>query len=272
MRRASDRIKAGWRSPRGGLLSAEGLGGRSLRALAAAALLGLVWAGLAALLRRPFLPAPGLAAARFIARMADGSLLLHLGASARRIGLALLATGPAAAGLGLAAGRSKRLDAILSPFVYLLHPLPKVAFLPIIMLFFGLGDLAKVILIGLIIFGQILVAARDAAKAVDPALIEAVRSLGAGRLGLIRHVVFPSALPSLLTALRIGLGTAIAVLFLAETFATESGLGFYIMDAWARVNYPDMYAAIGALALFGLLVYAAIDLLEVRLCRWRRKD
>lgn len=245
---------------------------RVLRACLAAAIVAGVWALAAAILKVPFLPGPGLAAARFGQRLAEGSLLVHLGASARRIGLALLFAGPAAAALGLAAGRSRRLDAILSPFIYLLHPLPKVAFLPIIMLFFGLGDLPKVILIGLIIFGQILVAARDAARAVDESAMRAVEALGATRLDLLRHVVFPAALPSLLTALRVGLGTAIAVLFLAETFATQSGLGYYIMDAWARVDYPDMYAAILALALFGLLVYGAIDLLEARLCRWRRRD
>jgi NitT/TauT family transport system permease protein len=245
---------------------------RALRALAAAAFIGLIWWLAAAAVRKPFLPAPGLAMERFFARISDGSLLYHLGASARRIGVALAFTGPAAAILGLAAGRSRRLDALVSPFVYLLHPLPKVAFLPVIMLFFGLGDAAKDILIGLIIFGQILVAARDASRDVDQAAVDSVRALGGKRRDIIRHVVFPACLPALLTALRVGLGTAIAVLFLAETFATESGLGWYVMDAWARIDYPDMYAAILALSLFGLLVYAAIDLAEARLCRWRDRN
>jgi NitT/TauT family transport system permease protein len=259
--------------PAPGLARREaGPGARSLRAAGAALVVGLVWELASLLLSRPFLPPPWAALLRFGSRMGDGSLLLHLAASAWRILLALLVSGPLAVALGLAAGRSKRLDALLSPFIYLLHPLPKVAFLPVIMLFFGLGDAAKIILIGLIIFGQILVAARDAARAVDPSLIESVASLGAGRLDLLWHVVYPSSLPSLLTALRVGLGTAIAVLFLAETFATQSGLGFYVMDAWSRVDYPDMYAAIVALSLFGLLVYALIDLLEARFCRWRAKD
>lgn len=245
---------------------------RFLRGLGAFILVVGIWALSAALLNKAFLPAPGLAFARFFARLCDGSLLIHLAASARRIGTALIATALPATALGFAAGRSKKADAFISPFVYLFHPLPKVAFLPVIMLLFGLGDLAKDILIGLIIFGQILVAARDAAKAVEPGLVESVRSLGAGQAQILRHVVFPSSLPALLTALRIGLGTAIAILFLAETFATESGLGYFVMDAWARVDYPDMYAAIVALSAFGLLVYALIDAAEDWLCRWRRRD
>jgi taurine transport system permease protein len=240
-------------------------------AAALAAIVG-IWALAAALVNRAFLPSPWAAAARLCARVADGSLALHLGASAYRVGLALAIAAPASAALGLAAGRSKALDAFVSPFVYILHPLPKVAFLPIIMLFLGLGDAAKVFLIGLIIFGQILVSARDAAKAVPEALIDSMRSMSASRMDIARHVVIPSAMPALLSALRVGLGTAVAVLFMAETFASESGLGWYIVDAWTRVDYPDMYAAIVALSLFGLGCYLVIDAVEAILCRWREVD
>jgi ABC-type nitrate/sulfonate/bicarbonate transport system, permease component len=245
-------------------------GAKKIASLAAAlaALFG-IWALAAMLVHKPFLPSPVAALARMAGRIADGSLALHLGASSRRVGLALLIAAPPATALGLAAGRSKRLDAFVSPFVYLLHPLPKVAFLPIIMLFLGLGDPAKVFLIALIIFGQLLVSARDAAKAVPQSLVDAMRTMGATRISTLRHVVFPFALPSLLSALRIGLGTAVAVLFMAETFASETGLGWYIVDAWTRVDYPDMYAAIIALSLFGLACYLVVDAAEAILCRWR---
>jgi NitT/TauT family transport system permease protein len=248
---------------------------RAMRAASlAAALAALVgaWAIAAVLVHRPFLPSPWAAAARLGARLADGSLALNLGASGRRVGLALVLAAPAAVALGLASGRSKKLDAFVSPFVYLLHPLPKVAFLPVIMLFLGLGDAAKVFLIALIIFGQLLVSARDAAKAVPDALVESMRSLGASPAAVARHVVFPSALPALLSALRVSLGTSIAVLFMAESFASETGLGWYIVDAWTRVDYPDMYAAILALAFFGLACYLAVDAAEAALCRWRDLD
>lgn len=245
---------------------------RSISLAAALAAIALAWALAAALVHRPFLPGPLAAAARLAARLSDGSLARHLGASCLRVGLALVLAAPAAAALGLASGRSRRLDAFLSPFVYLLHPIPKVAFLPVIMLFLGLGDAAKVFLIGLIIFGQLLVSARDAARAVPEELIESMRSLGASRAAVARHVVFPSALPSLFSGLRVSLGTAIAVLFIAEGFASETGLGWYVIDAWTRVDYPDMYAAILALACFGLACYLAVDAAEAALCRWRDAD
>jgi NitT/TauT family transport system permease protein len=244
---------------------------RALLTVAAGAALILLWAAAAALVRKGFLPSPLLTFARLAQHLADGTLSRHAGASAARIGLALLFSVVPASLLGLAAGRSRRLDAVVTPFVYILHPLPKVAFLPIIMLFLGLGNAAKVFLIWLIIFGQLVVSARDAARAVPPALLDSVRSLGATRADLLRHVIVPAALPSLLSALRVALGTSIAVLFLAESFAAESGLGWYIVDSWTRVDYPDMYAAIVALSVFGLLCYVIIDLLEAILCRWREK-
>jgi ABC-type nitrate/sulfonate/bicarbonate transport system permease component len=245
---------------------------RALSLAAAICVLFLAWDLAAALVDKPFLPSPRSSAWRLASRMADGSLAMHLGASARRVALALLLAGPSAAALGLAAGRSKKLDAFVSPFVYLLHPVPKIAFLPVIMLFLGLGDAAKVFLIALIIFGQVLVSARDAARAVPEALLESMRSLGAGRIAIARHVVFPWALPSLLSGLRVCLGTSIAVLFIAESFASESGLGWYIVDAWTRIDYADMYAAILALSLFGLAAYLLVDAAEAWLCRWRETD
>ena len=99
-------------------------------------------------------------------------------------------------------------------------------------------------------------------------LIDSVRSLGASKLELAALVVVPAALPDLLTSLRVSLGTAVAVLFLAETFATDTGLGFLIVDSWSRVAYAEMYAAIIALSLLGLGLFAAVDAAERLLCPW----
>ncbi len=240
------------------------------RGAAGAAVLILLWQIAAAVLARPFLPGPGAAFAALLRLAASGSLAVHGLASASRVLWATAAGFLPAAALGMAAGRSRRLDALLSPAVYVLHPLPKVAFLPIILLVFGLGEFSKIFLVAFIIFSQILVAARDAARRVPAQLIDSVRSLGAGRLGLFRLAILPAVLPDLLTALRVSLGTATAVLFLAETFATDTGLGYLIVDAWARVSYPEMYAAIAALSLLGLGFFAAVDLAERLLCPWRR--
>lgn len=195
-------------------------------------------------------------------------LSIHMLASLRRIvfgvGSAFIVAVPA----GLMIGRFKVLDSYLAPFIYLAYPIPKIAFLPIVLLFFGLGDLAKVFLIALIVFFQILVHTRDAAKSIDQKLILSVKSLGVSKVQLFWHLILPASLPRIFTAIRISLGTAVAVLFFTETFATSEGLGFFIMDAWTRVNYSEMFAGIMALSFLGLILFLIIDFIERLVCPW----
>jgi len=229
----------------------------------------LLWLGVSALVRRPFLPDPAVVIASLGRLAGEGKLWQHLGASFSRIILALAASSIPAIILGLAAGRSARLDSLISPIIYLLHPLPKAAFLPVIMLFFGIGEGSKVFLVGFIIFSQMLVTIRDASKQIASEYLDSVRSLGAGKIAVLRHVVIPAVLPGFFTGFRVSLGTAVAVLFFAETFASESGLGFLIVDAWTRIAYAEMYAAILALSILGLLLFVLTDSLERILCPWR---
>jgi len=245
---------------------------KTAQILGAALFLTALWWAAAALLTRPFLPSPALAFERFAQNLRDGAFAVHVAASARRVFLALLIAGPLAWILGMLAGRVRLFDNFFAPLVYLLHPLPKVAFLPLLMLFLGLGDASKVALMGLVIFGQLFVTGRDASKAIPSALIDSVRVLGFSPMAIVRLVIAPSTAPSLMSALRVSLGTSIAVLFLSETFASVDGLGWYIMDAWSRIDYPDMYAAILALSLFGLALYLVIDAIEAYLLRWRERS
>jgi len=236
--------------------------------LLAGLILTTLWALLAAAIDKPFLPGPVPALLALFELAVDGTLGTHATASLGRVLWALLASFLPASAIGLAAGRSRRIDSIVSPLMYIIHPLPKVAFLPVILLVLGLGEVSKIFLVGLIVFSQILVSARDSARRVPSQLIDSVRSLGASRTDLAIRVIVPATLPDLLTALRVSLGTAIAVLFLAETFATETGLGYLIVESWSRVAYPRMYAAILALSLLGLGLFAAIDIAERLLCPW----
>ncbi|MDR2194042.1 MAG: ABC transporter permease [Treponema sp.] len=229
---------------------------------------GLLWALAARAVNKPFLPHPLAAFTSLIRLGKTGVLEKHLSASLHRLCWALITGFFPAALLGFAAGRSKRLNAVISPFVYIMHPLPKVAFLPLIMLFLGLGNASKIFLLAFTIFSQVLLAVRDAAGRVSENCVTAVRSMGAHRAAIFIHVILPASLPDLCTALRVCLGTAIAVLFLAETFAAETGLGYLIVDAWTRVAYADMFAGILAMSMLGLVLFALVDLLERLLCPW----
>jgi NitT/TauT family transport system permease protein len=237
--------------------------------LATLALL-VIWQLSAMLLDKPILPTPLAALQALVEELLHGDLLEHFLASLWRVlastALAIALAAPA----GLALGQSKRLNSLFSPLIYLLYPVPKVVLVPIVLLFFGLGDLPKIILIFMILFFQILVLVRDQAAAIRPELVQSVRSLGAGRRALFRFVYLPASLPAILTALRQSVGTAVAVLYVAELFATRRGLGYYIyLNGSTLYNYPAMYAGILALSLMGLGLYFTVDWLERKLCPWQ---
>ncbi len=241
---------------------------RALGYVAAGAALLAMWWLLSLAVASPALPGPGIVLADFV-RLFPSELWPNTLVSALRV-LAALAVSLVAVPIGLVVGRSPRADAVLAPFVYLTYPIPKIVFLPVLLVLLGIGDLTKVALIALILFFQILVTARDAAKSIPADSVLSVRSLGAGRLDVYRHVVVPAALPEIFTALRISVGTAIAVLFFSETVAGQNGLGWYILDAWSRIDYPAMYAGIVAMALLGVILYEALEAIEARASRWRR--
>ncbi|MDR1867037.1 MAG: ABC transporter permease [Treponema sp.] len=230
----------------------------------------LFWAGISVLVNRPFLPGPDKALSALIHLAENGSLYRHVHASFSRIFLSVLCSFVPAACIGILAGRHQWINHIISPVLYVFHPLPKATFLPVIMLFLGLGEISKIVLISLIIFSQILVTIRDAAKRIAEPLIDSVRSLGASRMNLLCDVIIPALLPDMLSSLRVSSGTAIAVLFFSETFASESGLGYLIMDAWTRIAYAEMYGAIATLSAIGLMIFGFLDFLEWLLCPWLR--
>lgn len=241
---------------------------KALGYVGAIAFLVAVWAITARLVNSPALPGPLIAFQTFVERWPE--IWPEILVSTWRV-LAAMAIGTVlAVPLGLWLGRSPRADAFAAPVIFVVYPIPKVVFLPVLLVLLGLGHAPKIALIAIIIFFQILVTARDAAKAVPEPSVLSVRSLGASRFDIYRHVVVPAALPDIFTALRIGTGTAIAVLFLAETIAGSSGIGWYIGDAWGSIDYPAMFAGIIGMALLGVILYEALDLIESWTTRWRR--
>ncbi len=229
----------------------------------------IIWQVLAWLVNRPILPGPAVVLYTFGRELVAGRLAGHFLVSTYRVLASIAISLVLAVPAGLALGQSPRLNRIFSPLLYIAYPIPKVVFLPVFLLLLGIGDASKIALIVVILFFQVLVVVRDQASAIRPELIMSVRSLGAGRLALLRFVYLPASVPAILTALRLSIGTAVAVLFLAESFATTSGLGYYIMvESWSRVAYTEMYAGVVAMSLLGLGLYYLADWLERRLAPW----
>ena len=229
----------------------------------------LLWQLSAWIIRRPIMPSP-IAVVPLFLKSIFGDLGLHLLASTGRVLAAILVSVLTAVPVGLGLGQLPKVDRVFAPLIAIFYPIPKIVFLPVIYVLMGITDLSKIFLIALIIFFQILVVVRDEAAGLHPELILSVRSLGAGRRALFRYVYFPASLPAVLTALRVSVGTAIAVLFIAEQSLTTWGLGYYIVvETYQVLRYPQMYTGILAMSLLGLALYFIIHNLELRICRYR---
>ena len=243
-------------------------GSMLLRLLSVFIVLHVLWGLIAALLQRDMLPSPPVVY-RALFKLDGGEMLLNVGTSMGRVfaGIALaLIVGLLS---GLLMGRSPRWNKLLDPVVYLTYPIPKIALLPVAMLFLGLGEASKIVMIALILVFQVIISVRDGVKAIPANTYDVLTSLGAGRMAKFTQITLPGALSSILSTIRISLGTAFSVLFFTEIYGTEHGMGYFIMDAWLRLDYPGMYAGILLFSGVGFLLFVVVDLFEHRFMKWR---
>jgi len=195
----------------------------------------------------------------------------HIFASLRRISMGIAISLILGVPLGLLLATNRRVDKVCSPLLYLTYPIPKLAMLPVVILLLGIGEAAKLTMIVLILIFQIIVAVRDAVRNIPAEDFHFMISLGARRGAILRWVMLPAILPEILTSLRIAVGTAVSVLFFTETFGTDMGMGFYIVDSWMRLAYMEMYAGILMLSLLGFVLFILIDIADHYLCSWKRQ-
>jgi len=240
---------------------------RILSYLSGAFALILLWQIVSVLTALPILPQPLLVAERWYS-IFFSEIAVHGIYSLGRIAGGLLLSVAVGFPLGMLMGYVRKADRYLAPIVYLTYPIPKIALLPILMLLVGLGEMSKLLMIFLIVVFQVIISVRDGIHEIPKEIFEPLISLGASFYDVFREVLWPASLPKFLTALRVAMATAVSVLFFTETFGTQYGMGYFIMDAWLRVNYLDMYAGIMTLSAIGLLLFGIMDLIEYRACRW----
>jgi NitT/TauT family transport system permease protein len=228
----------------------------------------VIWMLLDFFIMSAVVPAPFETISYFIRHL--DQVLIHLLYSFYRIVVAISFSLLIGIPLGMVMGLLRWGDSILSPIVYLAYPIPKIAFLPVFMILFGLGDLSKIILIFSIIVFQIMIGVRDGIKAIPQEVHLSSQSLGLNSWDKIGHIIFPSILPKLLSSLRISIGIAMSALFLGENYATTYGIGYYIMNNWIMVDYLAMFSGIVGLSLMGLVIFSGIDWIESQWCRWTK--
>ncbi len=245
----------------------------AISAITLASLL-VLWAGVTGLgLIEPlFLPSPWQVLQRFGSLLTEGyvdaTLAQHLGASLLRIALALLGALLLAIPVGIAIGCSRIARGIFDPLIEFYRPVPPLAYLPLIVIWFGIGELSKVLLIFLAIFAPVAIAAANGVRTVDPSRLRAAQSLGATPAQLLRHVILPSALPDILTGLRIGLGVGWSTLVAAELVAATRGLGFMVQSAGQFLATDVVVAGILVIAVVAFALELGLRWLQRRLVPW----
>lgn len=202
----------------------------------------------------------------------DNGILEHITTSLSRVAIGVVISLFIALTLGVTMGYKPKVNQLLSPLLYFSYPLPKLAFLPIIMILFGIGDASKIIIIVLIIALQLTISIRDAIRNIPAEDYDVLTSLRASSLQKIYHITLPAILPETFSALRVAVGIAMSALFFTETFGTDKGLGFYITDSWMRLDYHQMFFGIFALSLLGLLIFVVLDIADHIMCKWQNKS
>lgn len=193
----------------------------------------------------------------------------HIAASLAR-SLPGFAIGAAAGALlGLAAGVARWFDRMLSPVVFLTYPVPKIVLLPIFMIWFGIGDLSKVLIIALACFYPVFINAYYGVRQTRTILVWSALGMGAGRWDVFRRVVLPSAAPMILASLRVSLALSFIVMFAAEMINARSGLGQLIRIAENSLRFDLMYVSLVTIAILGYTGDRLVRFAHSRLTAWQ---
>ncbi|MDK9355688.1 taurine ABC transporter permease TauC [Lelliottia sp. V106_10] len=198
----------------------------------------------------------------------DATLWQHLAASLGRILVALLAAVIIGIPVGIAMGLSPTVRGILDPLIELYRPVPPLAYLPLMVIWFGIGETSKILLIYLAIFAPVAMSALAGVKSAQQVRIRAAQSLGASRAQVLWFVILPGALPEILTGLRIGLGVGWSTLVAAELIAATRGLGFMVQSAGEFLATDVVLAGIAVIAVIAFSLELGLRALQRRLTPW----
>jgi taurine transport system permease protein len=216
-----------------------------------------------------FLPSPWSIALALAKMWQSGALVANLGASIYRIGLGWLFGSLCGLAVGLAMGLFSLARAVGLPMVSAFFPIPKIALLPLFILWLGIGESSKVVLIGLGVFFPTVISAYSGVDGVAKNLIRMGQSFNLTTASVIRKIVLPGALPSILAGFRVSSSIALLLVVSAEMVGAEQGIGAYVLTAGNLMQTDDLLAGIVVLSMLGLAIGAGLGAIERRFLHWR---
>ena len=201
----------------------------------------------------------------------SGELLGHLGASLVRAFTGYAIAAVLGIALGLMMGYARTAYNLFEPLTELLRPIPSPAYIPLAILFLGLGEQMKIFVVAFSCLFPVLLNTFGAIRSVDPVLINTGKTFGTSRRQLVTTILLPSALPGILTGLRVALGISLILVVIAEMVASNNGIGYFILNSQRLFEIPQMFAGIFTLAVVGYALNQLFVLTEHFLLRWQPK-
>jgi NitT/TauT family transport system permease protein len=200
--------------------------------------------------------------------LGDKESLINIGASLRRMAIGFAIGVGVSIPLGLMMGRSRAVAAFFNPLLMIIYPVPKAALMPIIMLWLGVGDLSKTLVIFLGVSLPVIYHSFQGAKAVEEKMLWSGAAMGLSALQRMIRIVLPSALPEILTGCRTGLVLALITMITSEMIARQSGAGNILFNALDMGEYDTVFAMIIIVGVMGIGLDAAFEAMRSRLVRW----
>jgi NitT/TauT family transport system permease protein len=227
------------------------------------------WGANTGWIARLFFPAPSVILAVFARQIANGELLIALGYTLARLGLGLMLGALPGLLLGLVMGWSRAVRVVAEPVVAALHPLPKLALLPLVLVIFGIGEQSKIVMIALVAFFPMLINSMSGVQQIDSQTWEVARHYNARGWILLRRVILPGSLPMILAGAKLAVNVALLITVTVEMVTARQGLGATIWLAWQTLRTENLYAALIVIASLGLLTNWILDQLTARWIPWQ---
>ena len=219
-----------------------------------------------------WISSPTLVAGRLVSTWKDGTLLDNTWATFQEALLGLLIGTVLGAVVALALDRLKLVARVLDPYLLAGYSLPRIALAPFFVLWLGIGLASKVTLVTSVIFFVVLFNVRQGLGTVDPDLRDALKSMRAGTRTVAAHLLYPTVLPWLVSAIKIGVGMALVSAIVGEIVGSTKGLGWYITNSLNQFDITGGVAALFVVVFLAMVMYYALNLVEHRLFRWRGND
>jgi len=216
-----------------------------------------------------FLPAPTRIVVALWELFTQGGMIKDVGASLYRIVLGYALGASVGIIIGLLLGFSRWMEALGTPIIYSLYPIPKIALLPLIVLWLGIGELPKVAIIALGVFFPVVINTFSGVKNVDPTLVKAAVTFGSNHVNVIRKVLLPGSLPVIFAGLKLAAGTSLLLLVAAEMIAASEGVGSMVLHYGNLMLTDKLMAGVVVLSLLGLAFNRLLQWVENRLLPWK---